>query len=99
MSDDKLYQHLMDLITNINDKLVRINMKDKDRPKDSEPRCPIIETCKHSIKREEYDNRCIAGCHSWGNCVHLPTDERRRYRAKYFRKPKEWEKQEIAEKL
>ena len=70
-----------------------------EEKKDKEPRCPVIESCSHNIKREEYDSRCTGGCHRWGNCPHLPIEERRKYRNKYFKKPKDWEKQEIAEKL
>ena len=67
--------------------------------KDPEQRCPVIEVCKHTVREDHYKQWCIAGCHKWGNCSHLPTEERRKYRNKYFKKPKDWEKKEIAEKL
>ena len=75
------------------------SLKRRSVETDPEPRCPIIETCVHHIKKEKYERTCINGCHSWGNCSYLPTKERTRYRNKYFKKPKDWEKQEIAEKL
>ena len=70
-----------------------------NKDEDPEPICPVIETCVHHIKEKEYKSTCINGVHSWGNCSYLPTSERSRYRRKYLRKPKEWEKKEIAEAL